>query len=128
MTSVFKNVYIDALPAIVEKYNNTYHRTIKMKPIEVTDGSVDYTKDKNKKLPKFKVGDRVRISKYKSLFTKGYMSNWKEEIFVVKEVKETVPYTYVIEDLQGDTIDGTFYEQELQKTNQEVYRIEKVLK
>ena len=56
------------------------------------------------------------------------MPNWTEEIFVVKEVKETVPYTYVIEDLQGDTIDGTFYEQELQKTKQEVYRIEKVLK
>ena len=128
MTSVSKNVYIDALPDIVEKYNNTYHRTIKMKPVEVTPGSVDYSTGENKNPPKFKVGDRVRISKYKSLFTKGYMPNWTEEIFVVKEVKETVPYTYVIEDLQGDTIDGTFYEQELQKTKQEVYRIEKVLK
>ena len=128
MTSMSKNVYIDALPAIVEEYNNTYHSTIKMKPVEVTDGSVDYSIGENKKPPKFKVGDRIRISKYKSLFTKGYMPNWIEEIFVIKEVKKTVPYTYVIEDLQGDTIDGTLYEQELQKTKQEVYRIEKVLR
>ena len=99
MTSVSKNVYIDALPVIVEKYNNTYHRTIKMKPIEVTDGSVDYSIGENKKPSKFKVGDRVRISKYKGLFRKGYMPNWTEEIFVIKEVKKTVPYTYVIEDL-----------------------------
>ena len=128
MSSVSKNVYIDALPAIVEKYNNTYHRTIKMKPSEVTPGSVDYSTGENKRPPKFKVGDNVRISKYKSIFTKGYMPNWTEEVFIVKEVKQTVPYTYVIEDLQGDVIDGTFYEQELQKTKQEVFRIEKVLK
>ena len=128
MTSVSKNVYIDALPKIVQTYNNTYHRTIKMKPNEVTPGSVDYSNNKNKKKAKFKVGDRVRISKYKNIFTKGYMPNWTEEVFTIKQVKNTEPWTYVIEDLQGNTIDGTFYEAELQKTNQEVFRVEKVLK
>ena len=130
MTSVSKNVYIDVLPKIVQEYNNTYHRTIKMKPNEVMPGSVDYNSLRivNKKKAKFKVGDRVRISKYKNIFTKGYAPNWTEEIFTIKQVKNTEPWTYVIEDLQGNVIDGTFYESELQKTKQEVFRVEKVLK
>ena len=76
MTSVSKNVYIDKLDDIVGKYNNTYHRTIKIKPVDVKDHTyIDFKKEVNDKDPKFKVGDRVRISKYKNIFTKGYTSN-----------------------------------------------------
>ena len=78
--------------------------------------------------PKFKVGDRVRISKYKNIFAKGYTPNWSEEVFVIKKVKNTVPWTYVINDLKGEEIMGTFYEKELQKTSQDQFRIEKVIK
>ena len=81
-----------------------------------------------KKNPKFKVGDHVRISKYKNIFTKGYVPNWSEETFVIKKVKNTVPWTYVINDLNNEEIIGSFYEKELQKTNQKKFRIEKILK
>ena len=81
-----------------------------------------------KKNPKFKVGDHVRISKYKNIFAKGYTQNWSEEVFVVSKTKDTVPWTYVISDLNGEKITGSFYEKELQKTSQEKFRIEKVLK
>ena len=77
---------------------------------------------------KFKVGDHVRTSKYKNIFAKGYMPNWSEEIFVVSKIKNTVPWTYVINDLNGEEIIGIFYEKELQKTNQQEFRIEKVIK
>ena len=85
-------------------------------------------KKTNVKDPKFKVGDRVRISKYKNIFAKGYAPNWSEEVFVIKKLKNTIPWTYVINDLNGEEIMGTFYEKELQKTNQEEFRIEKVIK
>ena len=98
MTSIYKNVYIDKLNTIVNKYNNTHHTTIKMKPIDVKD-----------KDPKFKVGDHVRISKYKNIFAKGYMPNWSEEVFVIGRIKNTVPWTYVIHDLNGEEITGTFF-------------------
>ena len=121
MTSISKNVYIDQLYDILNEYNNTYHTTIKMKPI-------DTSKEINNKDPKFKVGDHVRISKYKNIFAKGYMPNWSEEVFVIKKVKNTIPWTYVINDLNGEEIIGTLYEKELQKTNQEDFRIEKVIR
>ena len=129
MTSISKNVYIDKLDDKVNKYNNTYHTTIKMKPIDVKDNTyINTEKEINNKDPKFKVGDCVRISKYKHIFAKGYTSNWSEEVFVIKKVKNTVPWTYVINDLNGEEIMGTLYEKELQKTNQEEFRIEKVIK
>ena len=129
MTSISKNVYIDKLDDIVDEYNNTYHTTIKMKPIDVKDSTyINADKEINNKDPKFKVGDHVRISKYKNIFAKGYMPNWSEEVFVIKKVKNTVPWTYVINDLNGEEITGTFYEKELQKTNQEEFRIEKVIR
>ena len=119
MTSISKNVYIDKLDDIVNEYNNTYHTIIKMKPIDVKDNIyINTDKEINDKDPKFKVGDRVRISKYKNIFAKGYMPNWSEEVFVIKKVKNTVPWTYVINDLNGEEIIGTFYEKELQKTSQ----------
>ena len=78
--------------------------------------------------PKFKVGDYVRISKYRNIFAKGYMPNWSKEVFIISKIKNTAPWTYVINDLNGEEIIGTFYEKELQKTNQIEFRIEKVLK
>ena len=100
MTSVSKNVYIDKLDDIVNEYNNTYHRTIKMKPVDVKDNTyIDFKKEVNDKDPKFKVGDHVRISKYKSIFAKGYTPNWSEDVFVIKKVNNTVLWTYVINDL-----------------------------
>ena len=129
MTAISKSVYFDVLDDIVNKYNNTVHRTIKMKPIEVTDDSyVEYDEDFIKKNPKFKVGDHVRISKNKNIFAKGYTPNWSEEVFVISKIKNTVPWSYTISDLNGEEIIGSFYEKELQKTNQEEFRIEKVLK
>ena len=129
MTEISKNVYIDKLDDIVNEYNNTYHRTIKMKPVDVKDNTyIDFKKEVNDKDPKFKVGDHVRISKYKNIFAKGYTPNWSEEVFIVSKFKNTVPWTYVINDLNGEEIIGKFYEKELQKTNQKEFRIEKVLK
>ena len=117
------------LDNIVNKCNNAVHRTIKMKPIDVRDDSyAEYNKDFNKKDPKFKVGDDVRISKYQNIFVKGYTLNWSEEVFVVSEIKITVPWTYVINDLIREKIIGTFYEKELQKTNQKELRTEKAIK
>ena len=129
MTAISKNLYFDVLDDIVNKCNNTVHKTIKMKPIDVTDDSyAEYNEDFNKKDPKFKVGDHVRISKYKNIFAKGYTQNWSEEVFVVSKIKNTVPWSYVISDLNGEPNAGSFYEKELQKTSQEKFRIEKVLK
>ena len=128
MTSISKNVYIDKLDDIVDEYNNAYHTTIEMKPIDVKDNTyINTDKETNDKDPKFKVGALVRISKYKNIFTKGYTPNWSEEVFVIKKVKNTVPWTYVIKDLNDEEIIGTFYEKELQKTSQEEFRTEKVI-
>ena len=129
MTSISKNVYIDKLDDIINEYNNTYHRTIKRKPVHVENNTyVNFNKEVNNKDPIFKVGDYVRISKYKNTFAKGYMPNWSEGVFIIKKVKSTVPWTYVINDLNGEKIIGTFYEKELQKTNQKEFRIGKVIK
>ena len=114
MTSVSKNVYIEKLNDIVDEYNNTYHRAIKMKPIDVKDNAyIDFSKEVNDNDPKFKVGDHVRISKYKNIFAKGYAPNWSEEVFVIKQIRNTVPWIYIIKDLNGEEIIGTFYENEL---------------
>ena len=114
ITSVSKNVYDDKLDDIVNKNNNTYHRTIKMKPSDIKSNTyIDSSKKINDKDSKFKVGDIVRISKCKSITAKGYTPNWSEEVFLIKKVKNTVPWTYVINDLNGEEIVGTFYENEL---------------
>ena len=117
-TSVSKNIYIDKLDDIVDQYNNTYHSTIKMKPVDVNSNTyIDSGKEIiNNKDPNFKVGDNVRISKYKNIFAKGYTPNWSEEVFLIKKVKNSVSWTYVISDLKGEDVVGTFYEKELQKT------------
>ena len=129
MTSISKNFYIDKLDDIVNKYNNAYHSTSKMRPADVKPNTyIDSSKEINDKNPKFKIGDNVRMSKYKNVFAKGYIPNWSEEFFVIKKVKNTVPWQYIIKDHNWEEIVGTFYENELQKTNQEEFRIEKVIK
>ena len=132
--------YLDMLPRLVEEYNNTKHRSIGMTPVEASkkknESSVFlklYGDLRAKGVgAKFKVGDRVRISKYKrSVFDKGYTPNWTEEIFVVDTVVYTDPITYKLKDLSGEEIQGSFYEQELLKTEQPItgpFRIEKVIR
>ena len=134
MTSVSKNVYIDKLDDTVNEHNNTYHRTIKTKPVDVKDNTyIDSMELHSMKLHsnndlKFKVGGHVRISKYKNIFAKGTTPNWSAELLVTKIVQNTIPCSYVINDLNGNEIIGTFYEKELKKSNQQEFRIEKVIK
>ena len=129
MISVSKNVFIDKLDDTVNNCNNIYHSTIKMKPADVNANTyIDSSKEINNKDLKFKIGDIVRISKYKNNFEKAYTPNWSEEVFGIKKVKNTVPWIYVINDLNGKEIVGTFYEKEFQKTNQKEFRVEKVIK
>ena len=100
-----------------------------MKPVDVQDNTyIDFKKIVNDKNSKSKVGDHVRISKCKNIFAKGFTPNSSEEVFVIKKVKNTVPWTYVVNDLKGEEIIGTFYEKELKKTNQKEFRIEKAIK
>ena len=129
MTALWKNVYFDLLDNIVDKYNNTVHSTMKMKPIDVaSDSYAEYNEDSNVTKPKFKVGDHVRISKCKKIFANGYTQNWLEEVFVISKIKDTVLWTYLISDWNGEKNAGSFYEKEMPKTSQEKLRIEKVLK
>ena len=129
MAAVSKNIYVDVLDDIADKYNNTVHRAIKMKPVNNTsDCYAEYSEDSNEKDPKFKVGDHVRISKSKNFLLKRYSQNWSDEVFIIRKIKNTVPWTYVISDLNGEPITGSFYEKELQKTNQKEFRIENVIK
>ena len=100
-----------------------------MKLIDVKSSRyIDSSKEINKIDPKLKIGDIVRISKYKNNFAKGCTPNSSEDVFVLKRAKNTVPWIYVINDFNGEEIVGTFYEKELQKTNQKDFRIEKVIK
>ena len=125
MTATAKNVYYDVLNDVVNKYNNTKHGTIKMKPIDVKNNKKvyinehnekDMTKSSSSERSRIKVGDRVRISKFKNIFAKGYTPNWSKEIFIVNKINDTVPYTYNIKDLNDEEIIGSFYDRELQKT------------
>ena len=105
MISISKNVSIDKIDDIVNKYNNTYHSTIKKKPVNVKSNTyIDSSKEINDKDHKFKIGDIVRISKCKNIFAKCYTPNWSEEVFGIKKVKNTVPRTYVINYLNGEEI------------------------
>ena len=116
MTATGKNVCYDVLDDIVNEYNNTKHNTIKMKPIDVGDNKRVYIDEHNEKDSRFKVGDRVRISKFKNTFAKGYTPNWSTEMFIINKINDTVPYTYNIKDLNVEEITGSFYDRELQKS------------
>ena len=120
---------IGKLDDIVKKYDNTYHSTIKMKPVDIKSKTyIDSSKEINNKDPKFKIGDIVIISKCKKPFAKYYVPNWFEEVFAIAKVKHTVLWTYVISNLKVEEIVGTFYEKELQKRNQKKFRVEKLIK
>ena len=116
MTATGKNVYYDLLDDVVNEYNNTKHSTIKMKPIDVKDNKRVYIDEHNENRSRFKVGDRVRISKFKNIFAKGYTPNWSREIFIVNKINDTLPYKHNIKDLNGEEIIGSFYDRELQKS------------
>ena len=104
-------MHINKLDDIVGEDNNTYHRAIKMKPVDVKDNThIDFKKEVSGGDPKFKVGDHVTISKYKNILAKGYTPNWSEEVSVVSKIKNTVPLTYIINDVKGEEIIVTFYE------------------
>ena len=119
MIAISKNIYFDALDDIVNKYDDTVQRTIKMKPINVTsDSYAEYNENSNKKVPKFKFGDYVTISKCKNISAKGYVPNWSDKVFVVSKIKNTFPWIYAFSDFNGEPITGSFYENELQKTSQ----------
>ena len=128
-------IFYNMLDELVNNYNNKYHSTIKMSPIEgskkINEKKIKniYNFEKTKKLGKFKIGDRVRLSLEKNIFEKGYETNWTQEIFVIYDIKySNVPY-YYLKDLNNEKLQGTFYEQELQKTKQDdLYTIEKILK
>ena len=122
-------MHINKLDDIVTAYNNAYYRKIKIKSVDIKDKTyIDFKKEINDKDPKLKVGDWVRISKCKNVFTKGYTPNCPEEVFVISKIKSTVPWTYVINDLNGEDIIETFFEKQLKKTNQKEFRIGKVTK
>ena len=117
MTATGKNFYYDALDDVLNKYNNTKHSAIKTKPKDVkNDNKRAYIDERNEKDSRYKVDDRVRISKFKNIFAKGYTPNWSKEIFIVNERNDTVPYTYNIKDLNDEEIIGSFYDRELQKS------------
>ena len=116
MTATGKNVYYNVLDDIVNEYNNTKHKTIKMKPIDIGDNKRVYIDEHNEKDSRFKVADRVRISKFKNIFAKGYTSNWSTEISIINKINDTVPYTYNLKDLNGEEFIGSFYDKELQKS------------
>ena len=129
LISVSKNFCIDTLDDLVYKYKNTYHSTIKIKLVDVKLRTCIYSsKVDNDKDPKFKISDTVRISKYKNILAKVYTPNWFEEIFVIKKVKNTVPWIYVVNDLNGDEIVGAFYKNKFEKARQKEFRIKKLIK
>ena len=116
MTVTNKNVYYGVLDDAVNKYNNTWQNSIKIQPIDVKDNKRVYINEHNETNSRFNVGDRVRISKFKNIFAKGYTPNWSTEIFIINKINNTAPYTYNIKDLNGEKIIGSFYHKELQKT------------
>jgi len=129
------------LDKLLFEYNNRYHTTIRMKPIdaslkenesEVWNNVYDITSNGVKTSQagkiKFKIGDTVRISRIKGLFEKGYLPNWSEELYKVHEIKPSKPVTYVIKDTNDEIISGSFYNEELQKAEQEIFRVEKVIR
>ena len=130
--------YIDILDDLGERYNNSYHRSIKMKPVDVNLLNAQavwktlYGKEKTKSIRyKFKVGEQVHISKFKCTFRKGYLPNWTEEVITIAQKIPRSPPVYRIKEYDGTLIKGTFYEKELQKITQkntDLFRIERIIK
>jgi hypothetical protein len=127
--------WVKMLPDLIKKYNNTFHRSLGMKPVEVNARNENKVKhrlnavDSSPFKKRFSVGDKVRISKYKKVFTKGYLPNWTNEVFTIHKVQSTVPVTYLLSDSRGEIVKGGFYEYELAKTKfDDVFFVEKVLR
>ena len=128
--------YVDVLHAFMRSYNETYHRSIGMAPSEVTSTNQETVWQRlygheSVGTPKFRVGNRVRISKAKRHFEKGYMANWTEELFTIVDAHRSDPPVYRLADCHGDKLDGTFYEPELQKVvvpKGKTYRVESILR
>jgi len=129
--------WIDMSDKLLHEYNNRLHSTIGMTPVKaslkenemkVLQNIINKTKVASRTKAKFKVGDKVRMSRTKALFEKGYLPNWSEEIYIIEKVQKTNPVTYKIKDLLGEVIEGSFYSEELQKTSQELYRVEKIIR
>jgi hypothetical protein len=127
--------WLDLLPGLIKRYNNTPHRSIGMKPIEVGVGGNEelvrrrLNTTKRARPPKFSVGDKVRISKQKMVFDKAYLPSWTNEIFEIRKVQSTIPPTYLLVDGRGEVVKGSFYEPELMKSKTgDVYLVEKVLR
>lgn len=127
--------WIDKLKQLINTYNNTYHRTIKMKPIDVCRQNEQFILQSAYNQPKifpkhkYSVGDYVRISKYKGVFAKGYEPNWTTEIFKITKIKSTYPVTYLLKDYRNEIIKGSFYEEEIQKVkDKNAYLVEKIIK
>ena len=129
--------WIDMLDKLMRGYNNKIHSTIGMSPVKaskkenemkVLRNTIDKTRPRPARKARLKKGDKVRISRVKSTFEKGYLANWSEELYIVDKVQKTIPVTYKLKDLLGEEIEGSFYEEELQKSQQEVYRVEKVIR
>ena len=127
-------VWHDILPELIREYNTSKHRIIKMTPEDASrpenyDKVFTFKHTKDESPPSFKVGDKVRISVHKSLFTKGATANWSEEIFTVRKIrKDTDPIVYELRDLADEDVEGTFYKEQLQKTQQEIYRVDKIVR
>ena len=132
-----QTVWYDILPQLVHEYNNTRHRTIERTPEQACKPEnfrrvyralyKEYDKCEQNE-PLFNVGDKVRISVYKGLFEKGATANWSDEIYKVSEINPTNPVTYRLVDLMDEDLDGAFYNEQLQKTDLDIYRIDKVLR
>jgi hypothetical protein len=129
--------WIDMVDDLMKKYNNRIHSTIGMTPVQasekesegrVLENTINNSRYIKKGKAPFKVGDKVRISRTKTIFEKGYLPNWSEELYVIDQVQKTTPVTYKLKDTLGELIEGSFYHQELQKSKQEVYRVEKVIR
>ena len=130
--------WIDMLDDLVSKYNTSYHNTIRMRPVDASKKKQNETEvwenlfrndDKtSKKSTKFKVGDTLRISRIKGIFEHGFLPNWSEQVYKIESINNSESVTYVLKDLQDEIIEGSFHAEELQKTSQEIYRIEKVLR
>lgn len=130
--------WIDILKKIIDNYNHTKHRTIRMKPIDVNSKNEEYLMKTvynykriitEKSKPKFKIGDQVRLSKYKHIFEKGYTPNWTTEIFKIAKIQSTNPITYVLSDNDDREIKGSVYEHELQLAmNPSIYLVERIIR
>ena len=127
-------IWINDLDKLTNKYNNSYHRSIELKPIDASKKSNEnivrnnlYNFNITNKKTKFSIGDRVRVSLLKNTFEKSYISNWSEEIFIIDDMKTSNVHYYFLKDLRGEKIDGSFYQEELLKTKQnDLYIIEKI--